>query len=108
MATASRQGVIEVTPTRARPRAGRRTERDPESEIWSAFGYETMCLLWELPHRTFRELPEAEQRRLARLSLQIDDLPATEKDPLVRELWSYGPTERLGRMRRLAAKRASP
>ncbi len=80
----------------------RRARPDPESELWSAFGYDTICLFWNLPLRAFRALPEAERRRLVRVSNRIDGLSATDKDPLLREIGHASPTKRLATFRRLA------
>jgi len=80
----------------------RRARPDPESELWSAFGYDTICLFWNLPLRAFRALPEAERRRLVRVSNRIDALSATDKDPLLREIGHASPTKRLATFRHLA------
>jgi len=77
-------------------------DRDPESELWSTFGYETICLFWNLPLKAFRALSEAERQRLVRVSNRIDALSATEKDPLLREIGHASPMKRLATFRRLA------
>lgn len=80
------------------PRSG----RDPESELWSTFGYETICLLWGLPLKAVQALPEAERQRLARVSTYIDGLPRAEKEPLLRDIKRDTPANRLVRFRRIA------
>ena len=47
---------------------------DPESALWSAFGYDTVCLFWGLPVRVFRALSEAERQGMVRVSNRIDDM----------------------------------
>ncbi|MDQ2913762.1 MAG: hypothetical protein M3T56_10960 [Chloroflexota bacterium] len=98
-----------VARARRAPRTARaaslRRERDPESELWSAFGYETVCILWGLPLRAFRALSEREQRKVVGVSNYIDALPDTDKEPLVRELMRESSTARLTHFRRLARRR---
>lgn len=81
--------------------------RDPESELWSAFGYETICLFWGLPNKAFRALSEPERHRLARVSNRIDDMSAADKEPLLREIVRNTPTKRLALFRRLARRLAA-
>lgn len=108
MAATKRQGVTVSVPG---GRPARRTSkaavsgRDGERELWSTFGYETVCLLWGLPLKAVQALPEVERRKLAKVSFYIDGLPATEKEPLLREIKNESPTKRLVRFRRLARKR---
>ncbi len=108
MAAAKRQGVALRVPG---GRPVRRTARAPasgsdgERELWSTFGYETVCLLWGLSLKAVQALPEAERRKLAKASLYIDGLPAPEKEPLLREMKREAPTKRLARLRRLARSR---
>ncbi len=105
MAPAKRQGLTVRVPG---GRAALRTSSPAtlgvagERELWSTFGYETVRLLWGLPLKAVQALPDAERRRLAKVSLYIDRLPATEKDSLLREMKSESPTKRLARFRRLA------
>jgi hypothetical protein len=80
----------------------RRARPDAQSELWSAFGYDTMCLFWNLPVRAFRALSEAERQRLVRVSNRIDDLSPTDKDGLLREIGEASPVKRLAVFRRLA------
>jgi hypothetical protein len=98
---------------RVRVPAGRRTartvtpsppgsRRDPEAELWSTFGYETVCLLWGLPVEAVERLSQAERQAIARVSMYLDGLPAAEKDPLVRAIADEAPSKRLARFRRLA------
>ena len=75
---------------------------DPESALWSAFGYDTICLFWGLPVRAFRALSEAERQGLVRVSNRIDDMSATDKEPLLLEIRLASPTKRLAMFRRLA------
>jgi hypothetical protein len=75
---------------------------DPESALWSAFGYDTVCLFWGLPVRVFGALSEAERQGMVRVSNRIDDMSATEKEPLLREIGRATPTKRLAIFRRLA------
>ena len=87
-----------IKPSAARPR------RDPEAELWSTFGYETVCLLWGLPVAAVERLSQAEKLRIARVSVYLDGLPAAEKDPLVRAIADEAPSKRLARFRRLASR----
>lgn len=82
----------------AAPRAG----SDPEAELWSTFGYDTICLLWGLPLKAVQALSEAERQKLARVSTYIDGLPQAEKEPLLREIKRASPASRLVRFRRIA------
>ena len=75
---------------------------DPESALWSAFGYDTICLFWGLPLKAFRALSEVERRGLVRVSNRIDDMSATDKEPLLREIRRASPMKRLATFRRLA------
>ena len=107
MVASGRQGVRAARVARTRRTTGtvrpsRRADRDPESELWSTFGYETICLFWNLPLKAFRALSEAERQRLVRVSNRIDALSATEKDPLLREIGHASPMKRLATFRRLA------
>lgn len=112
MVASSRQGVTaRVAPTRrvsrtAKP-GSRRRRPDPESELWSAFGYDTICLFWNLPFKAFRALPEAERQRLVRVSNRIDDMSATEKEPLLSAIGRATPVKRLAMFRRLARRLAA-
>ena len=90
-------------------RAARISERvssfappDPESALWSTFGYDTICLFWGLPVRAFRALSEAERQGMVRVSNRIDDMSATDKEPLLLEIRLASPTKRLAMFRRLA------
>lgn len=107
MVAPSRQGVT-ARVVRSR-RTARMAERvslfappDPESALWSAFGYDTICLFWDLPVRAFRALSEAERQGMVRVSNRIDDMSATDKEPLLREIGRATPTKRLAMFRRLA------
>ena len=82
----------------AAPRAG----RDPEAELWSTFGYDTICLLWGLPLKAVQAVTDAERQKLARVSTYIDGLPMAERDPLVQQLRRASPSARLARFRRIA------
>ena len=75
---------------------------DPESALWSTFGYDTICLFWGLPVRAFRALSEAERQGMVRVSNRIDDMSATDKEPLLLEIRLASPTKRLAMFRRLA------
>lgn len=66
----------------------------PESALWSAFGYDTVCLFWGLPVRVFRALSEAERQGMVRVSNRIDDMSATDREPVLREIGRSTP--RLG------------
>ena len=88
--------------TRTVKPVSRRARPDPESELWSAFGYDTICLFWNLPLRAFRALSEDERQRLVRVSNRIDDLSPTDKDGLLREIGEGSPVKRLAVFRRLA------
>jgi len=70
--------------------------------LWSAFGYDTVCLFWGLPVRVFRALSEAERQGMVRVSNRIDDISATDKEPLLREISLASPMKRLAMFRRLA------
>ena len=74
----------------------------PESALWSAFGYDTVCLFWGLPVRVFRALSEAERQGMVRVSNRIDDMSATDRKPLLREISLSSPMKRLAMFRRLA------
>ena len=106
MVAESRQSVrARVARTRrtgrtVKPVSGR-ARPDPESELWSAFGYDTICLFWNLPLRAFRALSEAERQRLVRVSNRIDDLSPADKDGLLREIGEGSPVKRLAAFRRL-------
>lgn len=75
---------------------------DPESALWSAFGYDTICLFWGLPVRAFRALSEAERQGMVRVSNRIDEMSATDKEPLLLEIRAASPMKRLAMFRRLA------
>jgi hypothetical protein len=90
-------------------RAARMAERvslfappDPESALWSTFGYDTICLFWGLPVRAFRALSEAERQGMVRVSNRIDDMSASDKEHLLREIRLAAPMKRLAIFRRLA------
>lgn len=107
MVAPGRQGVT-ARVVRNR-RAARMAERvslfappDPESALWSAFGYDTICLFWGLPLKAFRALSEVDRRGLVRVSNRIDDMSATDKEPLLREIRRAPPMKRLATFRRLA------
>ena len=89
------------TTRRVKP-VSRRARPDPDSELWSAFGYDTICLFWNLRLRAFGALSEDERRRLVRVSNRIDDLSPTDKDGLLREIGEGSPVKRLAVFRRLA------
>jgi len=99
-----------MTARAARSRRAARTAKavwqfappDPESALWSAFGYDTICLFWGLPVRAFRALPEAERQGMVRVSNRIDDMSATDKEPLLLEIRLASPMKRLAMFRRLA------
>ena len=80
----------------------RRAGRDPEAELWSTFGYDTVCLLWGLPVKAVRALPESERHALARVSAYLDGLPPAEKALLVAKIRGASPADRLARFRRMA------
>lgn len=110
MAATKRPGLTVRVPggrpaARATRTAPPRPGRDPEGELWSTFGYETVCLLWGLPVKAVQALPEGERRNLARVSVYIDGLPKPEKESLVSQIKRESPTKRLARFRRLARKR---
>ena len=107
MVASSRQGV--TAPAARSRRAARMAERvslfappDPESALWSAFGYDTICLFWGLPVRAFRALSEAERQGMVLVSNRIDDMSATDKEPLLHEIRRAPPMKRLAMFRRLA------
>ncbi|TMC05812.1 MAG: hypothetical protein E6J35_03430 [Chloroflexi bacterium] len=75
---------------------------DPESALWSAFGYDTICLFWGLPLRAFSALSEAERQGMVRVSNRIDDMSVTDKEPLLLEITLASPMKRLAIFRRLA------
>ena len=90
-------------------RAARMAERvslfappDPESALWSAFGYDTICLFWGLPLRAFSALSEAERQGMVRVSNRIDDMSVTDKEPVLLEITLASPMKRLAIFRRLA------
>ena len=90
-------------------RAARMAERvslfappDPESALWSAFGYDTICLFWGLPLRAFSALSRAERQGMVRVSNRIDDMSVTDKEPLLLEIRLASPMKRLAIFRRLA------
>jgi len=90
-------------------RAARMAERvslfappDPESALWSAFGYDTICLFWGLPLRAFSALSEAERQGMVRVSNRIDDMSLTDKEPLLLAIRLASPMKRLAIFRRLA------
>ena len=90
-------------------RAARMAERvslfappDPESALWSAFGYDTICLFWGLPLRAFSALSGAERQGMVRVSNRIDDMSVTDKEPLLLEIRLASPMKRLAIFRRLA------
>ena len=107
MVAPSRQGMTaEVVRGR---RAARMAERvslfappDRESALWSAFGYDTICLFWGLPLRAFSALSEAERQGMVRVSNRIDDMSVTDKEPLLLAIRLASPTKRLAIFRRLA------
>jgi len=75
---------------------------DPESALWSAFGYDTICLFWGLPLRAFSALSEAERQGMVRVSNRIDDMSVTDKEPVLLEITLASPMKRLAIFRRLA------
>lgn len=79
-----------------------RDGRDPEDELWSTFGYDTVSLLWGLPVEAVQALPESERHELARVSAYLDGLPPAEKTPLVAQIVGASPADRLARFRRMA------
>ena len=98
-----------MTARAARSRRAARTAKavwqfappDPESALWSAFGYDTICLFWGLPVRAFRALSEAERQGMVRVSNRIDDMSA-DGEPLLLEIRLASPMKRLAMFRRLA------
>ena len=107
MAASSQQGV---TARAARSRRAARTAKavwefappEPESALWSTFGYDTICLFWNLPFREFRALSEAERQGMVRVSNRIDAMSAADKNPLLSQIRPASPRKRLAIFRRLA------
>ena len=106
MVASSGQGVT-ARVVRKRPAAptvkpvARLPAPDPESELWSFFGYDTVCLFWGLPLRAFHALSETERWTLARVSNRIDRMSAADKEPFLREIGRAAPMKRLETFRRL-------
>ena len=77
-------------------------DRDPERELWSTFGYETVCLLWGLPLNAVQTLPDTARQQLARVSIHIDGLPQDEHESLINAIKRAKPAARLARFQRIA------
>lgn len=103
---------LRVPGGRAAPRVAKTSApqggRDPEAELWSTFGYDTICLLWGLPVKAVQALPESERHELARVSAYLDGLPPAEKALLVGQIRRASPTNRLVRFRQIARTLPTP